>query len=127
MPDSNAPDPEKAPHPTADHDPRLEIPEVLQRPVEHPALNRPKPAADGLGLGELSKALAMGIDFLATIAAGGALGWGIDSWRGWSPYGLLVGVLVGFAYATVRIIQRSNAEDKAAAERKRQGGAGPAR
>lgn len=127
MPDSNAPDADKVPHSTSDHDPRLEIPEVLQRPVEHPALNRPKPAADGLGLGELSKALAMGIDFLATIAAGGALGWGIDSWRGWSPYGLLVGVLVGFAYATVRIIQRSNAEDKAAAERKRQGGAGPAR
>ncbi len=101
------------------HDPRLEIPKVLQEPVQHPALNRPKPIADGLGLGELSHALAMGIDFLATIAAGGALGYGVDYWRGGSPYGLLVGILVGFGFATVRIIQRSNAEDKAAAQRKR--------
>lgn len=107
------------PHP--DHDPRLEIPKVLQEPVQHPALNRPKPKADGLGLGDLSKALAMGVDFLATIAAGGAIGYGIDYWRGWTPYSLLVGVLIGFAYATVRIIQRSNAEDKAASERKRLG------
>lgn len=104
-----------------DHDPRLEIPKVLQEPVQHPALDRPKPKVDGLGLGDLSKALAMGIDFLATIAAGGGIGYGLDYWQGWSPYGLLVGVLIGFVVATIRIIQRSNADDKAATERKRSG------
>jgi|GEM_PF-1395890 len=120
---TGVPQPPAGPAPIVDeHDPRLEIPEILRKPVEHPALNRPKPKMESLGLGELGAALAMGIDFLATTAAGGAIGWGIDHWRNSSPYGLLVGVLVGFGFATVRIIQRSNAADKAAAERKKRGG-----
>jgi F0F1-type ATP synthase assembly protein I len=63
----------------------------------------------------------MGIDFLATIAAGGGIGWLADYWQNWWPYGLVVGCMLGFVVATIRIIQRSNADDKAAAERKRLG------
>lgn len=95
-------------------DPRLEIPEVLRKPVKTPELLRPKPvSATAIGLGDLGRALAIGIDFLVTIAAGGGIGWAIDRWRGWAPYGLMIGLGIGFAVATVRIIQRTNKEDRA--------------
>jgi F0F1-type ATP synthase assembly protein I len=103
--------------PSAD-DPRLAIPEVLRTPVDHPSL-RPKPrSASSTGLEDLGKALAIGIDFLATTAAGGALGYLIDYWQGWYPYGLLTGLALGFIAATARIIQRANREDRLARERK---------
>ena len=87
-----------------------EIPEVLRKPVD-----RPRPVSNGgsalSGMGELGKALAIGLDFLFTIGAAGLLGYLLDRWQGWSPYGLLIGLAVGFLAATVRIIQRSNRED----------------
>lgn len=97
---------------TPDNDPTLRIPDVLQRPVEHPSLKR-KPRSDLAGLGELMKALAIGVDFLCTIAAGALLGWGLDRWMGWNNKALLVGLLVGFAYATVRLLQRTARDDQA--------------
>ena len=93
------------------HDPRLEIPEVLRTPIDHPSKRAPQPGkvASSLGgLGDLSKALAIGFDFLFTTAAGAALGWGLDRWQGWSPYGLMFGGLLGFAFATVRMLKRLN-------------------
>lgn len=93
-------------------DPRLEIPEVLRRPVEHPS-KHPKPAAGTQsGLGDLGKALAIGLDFLFTAAAGGVVGYFVDRWLGSAPTGLLIGLGIGFAAGTVRLIQRSTAEDR---------------
>lgn len=96
------------------HDPRLEIPEILRTPIDHPSKHAPKPskvASSMGGLGDLSKALAIGLDFLFTTAAGGAVGWGIDYWQKWSPYGLLIGGIIGFTFATVRMLKRLNKED----------------
>jgi len=109
--------PAEPPEPT---DPRLEIPEVLRRPVDHPSKHRaPAPSSES-GLGDLGKAVAMGLDFLFTAVAGGGLGYFADRWLGSSPTGLLIGLGVGFVAATVRLIQRSNAEDrKRAADRPR--------
>lgn len=88
-------------------DPRLEIPEVLRTPVKKPQL--PKAAGPSLaGLGELGIALAIGIDFLATAVAGGALGWAVDYFARSSPVGLVVGLLLGFLVGTVRLIRRLN-------------------
>jgi hypothetical protein len=87
------------------------IPEELLKPVDHPAA-RPKPAPGGAiaGLGELGKAVSIGVDFLCTAAAGGLLGWLIDRWQGWSGAGLVVGAMVGFIVATVRLLRRLNAD-----------------
>jgi ATP synthase protein I len=106
-----------------DTDPRLEIPEVLRTPVkkpDFPETRRPTAAAGGSGFQDLGKALSIGLDFLFTIGAGGGLGWLLDRWRGWTPYSLMIGLALGFAAATVRIIQRSDREDRA-----RKAGPGP--
>jgi len=92
-------------------DPRLEIPEVLRTPVKRPTLGQSTPGAVGSGLGEVGRALSIALDFLFTIGGAGALGWLLDRWQGWTPYGLLIGLGLGFLLATVRIIQRSNRED----------------
>ena len=89
------------------HDPRLDIPDVLKKPVHVPGVtDKPKPGSSLGGLGEVGKALSIGLDFLAIIAAGGLLGYGIDWWLGWSPKGLVVGILIGFVWGTIRLIRR---------------------
>ncbi|MBX3386027.1 MAG: AtpZ/AtpI family protein [Phycisphaeraceae bacterium] len=92
-------------------DPRLEIPEVLRKPIDHPSLRQPKKQPSLSGLGELGKALAIGLDFLFSIAAGGVLGWLIDRWLGSSPVGLLIGIGLGFGGGTFRMLQRLNAAE----------------
>src|SRR5262245_8976428 len=89
-------------------DPRLEIPEILRTPVEKPDSLKARSQPGSSGLGVLGQALAIGVDFLCSIAAAALIGWLIDRWRGWSPYGLLVGLGVGFFAATIRLIQRLN-------------------
>ena len=85
------------------------IPELLTRPVDHPAKARMSgaaPAAKPL-FADIGPALTIGLDFLFTTAAGGFLGWLLDYGLKWTPYGVVGGLLVGFVAATVRIIRRS--------------------
>ncbi len=89
------------------HDPPP-IPDSLKEQPKKDAPPPSKTASAVTGLGELSKALAIGIDFLAMIAAGGFLGWLLDKWQGWSPKCLVVGVAIGFVWGTVRLIRRLN-------------------
>jgi F0F1-type ATP synthase assembly protein I len=94
-------------------DPRLEIPEILRSPMDHPAARRLREGrsaahAGSGGLGDAAKALAIGLDFLISAAAGGFAGWLIDHWLGSSPTGVVVGLGVGFVAGTVRLIQRLN-------------------
>jgi F0F1-type ATP synthase assembly protein I len=84
------------------------IPDSLKEQPKQDAPQRSKTASAVTGLGELSKALAIGIDFLAMIAAGGFLGWLLDKWQGWSPTSLVIGVAIGFVWGTVRLIRRLN-------------------
>ncbi len=89
--------------------PPPEMPEVLRagpRPVEKP---RSKPI--GAALADIARPLAIGIDFLATIGAAGLIGWGLDRWLGWTPYGIVVGITLGFVAGTVRLIQRLGRDD----------------
>jgi len=87
-------------------DPRLEIPEILRTPVEHPSLKPKKPSGVATNLGEVGTALAIAIDFLATAGAGALIGWGIDAWRGSLPVGVLIGAAVGFLVGTFRLLVR---------------------
>lgn len=107
---------EAPPEPPEPTDPRLEIPEVLRRPVDHPSKHRVQTQSSETGLGDLGKALAIGLDFLFTAAAGGVIGYLIDRWLGSMPTGLLIGLGIGFVAGTARLIKRSNAEDRKRAE-----------
>ncbi len=89
------------------------IPEELLRPVEHPILERDKSGPRPIGaLGEIAPALALGFDFLFTIAAGGFLGWLVDYGVKSGPIGVLVGLFIGFLAATVRLIRRTQQIDQ---------------
>lgn len=97
--------------PTLPEPPR--IPDELTKPVDHPILRRQEQPKALAGLAELGPAISMGLDFLFTIASGGFLGWLFDYWRATQPIGTLVGLSIGFAYATYRIIRRSQRDDVA--------------
>ncbi len=81
------------------------IPEHLTKPVVRPDSMKPKQSMMG-GLGEISKSLAIGLDFLLTPIAGGLVGYLIDRWQGWYPYATLIGIGIGFLTGTVRLLRR---------------------
>jgi hypothetical protein len=81
------------------------IPEHLTKPVVRPDSMKPKQSMMG-GLGEISKSLAIGLDFLLTPIAGGLVGYLVDRWQGWYPYATLIGIGVGFLTGTVRLLRR---------------------
>lgn len=110
-------EPEHAPS----RDPRLEIPEALRDPVRHPSLDPKKPTVMGGSIGEAGTALAIGIDFLVIVAAGGGLGWLADRQFGWGPAGVIVGSVVGMAAGLGRLIHRLSKEDKKAGGNARPG------
>lgn len=82
------------------------IPELLTKPVERPASLHPKAPGPLAGLGELGKSLALGLDFLFMSAAGGAVGYLFDRWKGSFPVGTVIGAGVGFLMGTFRLIRR---------------------
>jgi ATP synthase protein I len=117
------PDDRFAPPPDAPRDPRLDIPDVLTKPVKKPDYDpthgkksaRPASGDDVRGMG---RAWAIAMDFVFTIVAGALLGWGFDWWRGTKPWGVLGGLMVGFVAAFVVIVRQSAREDRLERERK---------
>lgn len=72
-------------------------------------------------IGEAGTALAIGIDFLVIVAAGGGLGWLADRQFGWAPVGVVVGSVVGMVAGLARLIHRLSKEEKKAAGNARPG------
>jgi len=109
-------------------DPRLRIPDVLQKPADL----RPGPGsasrgesrrADGeSGLMSMARAWALAFDFIFTIIGGGLLGWLFDWWRGTEPTGAIIGFAIGFATAFYRIVRHTQKQERAEAEAKRRSG-----
>lgn len=96
-------------------DPRLEIPEVLIRPVKVPeslAEERQGRTATTGGWTDTAKAWAIALDFILTIAAGAVLGWLFDRWQGTAPTGSIIGFGLGFVLALIRIIRRTLREER---------------
>ena len=85
-----------------------EIPALLQTPVRRPASMMGKTPGVVAGLGELGKSLAIGLDFLFTWVAGGAVGYLFDRWKGSFPLGTVIGAGIGFIVGTFRLLKRLN-------------------
>jgi ATP synthase protein I len=62
------------------------------------------------------------LDFVFALLAGAGLGWLFDRWRVTMPWGLLVGLALGFVFAFLRIVRATQAQERAEASRKRDSG-----
>lgn len=102
---------------TPANDPSLRIPEALQGSTGGTAKSGGS-GGGGLGLMEMGKAWGVALDFIFTIAAGAAAGWGFDRWRGTSPTGAIVGFAAGFVMAMVRIIRYTMKQERLEKEAK---------
>lgn len=80
------------------------------------ARDRPAPqgysGASGMGVG--FKVLA---DFVAGIALGGGIGWALDYWLGFRPWGLIVFGVLGFVAGLLNVIRTANKAEKAGNDR----------
>lgn len=72
----------------------------------------PKPKGDGEaasdqppGPSNLARALRLSSEFIAGILLGGFIGWLVDQFTGWSPWGLIVFLLLGFAAGTLNALR----------------------
>ncbi len=50
----------------------------------------------------------LGFEFLAALAVPGGVGWWLDKKFGWSPWGLIIGIGLGFAVGLYTIVRASN-------------------
>jgi ATP synthase protein I len=53
----------------------------------------------------LARALRLSSEFIAGILLGGFIGWLLDYFLGWSPWGLIVFLLIGFAAGTMNAMR----------------------
>ncbi|MBK8007117.1 MAG: AtpZ/AtpI family protein [Rhizobiales bacterium] len=51
-------------------------------------------------------------DFVGGVVAGFAVGWGFDKLTGWSPWGLIVFLLLGFAAGVLNVLRSIGALPK---------------
>jgi ATP synthase protein I len=72
---------------------------------------KPKPTAHDVGGGRrgnpsnLARALRLSSEFIAGILLGGFIGWLVDYFTGWSPWGLIVFLMLGFAAGTLNAMR----------------------
>ena len=52
-----------------------------------------------------AQAMRLSSEFIAGILVGGAIGWAVDWWLGWSPFGLITFVLLGFAAGVLNVLR----------------------
>jgi ATP synthase protein I len=55
----------------------------------------------------LGQALRLSAEFISGIIAGGLVGWLIDGWLGISPFGFIVGLLLGFGSGMLNMLRAS--------------------
>lgn len=53
----------------------------------------------------LARGFQLSGEFVAGILLGGGAGWAIDYFAGWSPWGLIVGLLLGFGAGTLNVMR----------------------
>lgn len=71
------------------------------------ARHAPKGAAEGSNPASL--AMRFGGEFGAAVLVGAGLGYGVDYWAGSGPWGLIIGLSVGFAAGVVNVVRAARA------------------
>lgn len=71
---------------------------------------RPKYMAAGKGMG---LGFRMASDFAAAVIVGVALGWGLDTLFGWSPWGLLSCLMLGFVAGVRNVVATASKANQA--------------
>ena len=104
--------------PDPSSDPRTHIPEVLRDQPRPAAPPLPMEKSVGRQVSDLGTAWGVAFNFVATIIAGVLLGWLFDWWRSTRPWGILIGLAVGFVVALVQIVRYSLRQDRDAAARR---------
>jgi len=61
-------------------------------------------ASDASGLGQ---AFRLSAEFIAGVLAGGFLGWMLDSFAGSSPWGFIIGLILGFGSGMLNMLRAS--------------------
>jgi ATP synthase protein I len=74
---------------------------------------RPRLASPGRGAG---LGFRMASDFVAATVVGAGLGWGVDALFHVSPWGLIVGLLLGFVAGVRKIVRDASAAQTTPAE-----------
>jgi len=64
-----------------------------------------KPAAGSAHASAWSRGMRYGSEVFGGVLVGGALGFGLDYIAGWSPWGLIVGTMFGFAAGTLNVVR----------------------
>jgi ATP synthase protein I len=85
---------------------------IAKAQAELDAQKRPSLRSTGKGAG---LGLRMASDFVAAILVGAAVGWGVDALFGWSPWGLIVCLVLGFIAGVRMIVRAANEAGKTAA------------
>ena len=88
-------------------------PSALRRKVEAARADRARRQAPAEPTSAGSLALRFGGEFGAAILVGAGLGFGVDSWVHTGPWGLIVGLVAGFAAGVVNVVRTAQSYAKA--------------
>lgn len=84
---------------------------IARAQAEIDARERPKYMAAGKGMGV---GFLMASDFAAAVLVGVVLGWGLDTLFGWSPWGLLSCLMLGFVAGVRNVVATAKKANEAA-------------
>lgn len=90
--------------------PAPEIPPELRDPPAAPPAPQPRSAA-GMTRKEIfegASSYAAAFGFIGTVLAAAGLGWLVDWKFGTGPWGVLVGLMLGFAGSTIKLVRDAN-------------------
>lgn len=87
------------------------IPELLTKPVDHPAASGRTQKSSG-SMADIGRAWGMAMNFIAMILVSLGIGYAIDRWQNSSPKFTLIGMAVGFIGALWTIIRQTQAQER---------------
>jgi ATP synthase protein I len=86
---------------------------IAKAQAEIDARERPKYMATGKGMG---LGFRMASDFAAAVIVGAVLGWGLDALFGWTPWGLVACLMLGFVAGVRNVVATAAKANQAAAD-----------
>lgn len=85
---------------------------IAKAQAEIDARDRPKYMATGKGMG---LGFRMASDFAAAVIVGAVLGWGLDALFGWTPWGLIACLMLGFVAGVRNVVATASKANQAGA------------